>query len=177
LLVGADLATQQRAHGVRRRALHSISLALARHPGLVAHTWTLIEGRADRLARIAAIFDFVHRAAAGDALPPAATAQPATTPMSALRDGDVTAALMAAMLRAAGERATVAFTREMAFVRVAVGGADVAQLPPWARPLRFPGGRLEVGLAPGRQWTPPGYLPAPAREGLHSRRRSLARAS
>jgi hypothetical protein len=81
------------------------------------------------------------------------------------------------MLRAAGEQATLAFTRETAFVRVAVGGADVGHLPPWARPLRSAEGRLEVGLAPGRQWTPPGYLPAAAREGLRHRRPPVAPAS
>jgi hypothetical protein len=74
------------------------------------------------------------------------------------------------MLRVAGERARVEYTREMAFVRVAVAGADVRLLPPWARLLRSAAGGLEVGLAPGVRWLPAGYLPPEVRGALQSRR-------
>ena len=94
-----------------------------------------------------------------------------------MREGDVAAALLSAMLRAAGERASLAYTREMAFVRVEVAGADVARLPPWARLLSSAAGRLELALAPGAQWTPAGYLPLPVRGALQRRRPLFALAS
>lgn len=160
-------ASQQRAHGIRRRALHSLSLALARHPGLVAYTRTITRARRERLARIALIFEFVRRLAAAEAV---RRARAQELREAGLREGDVPAALLSAMLRAAGERASVEYTREMAFVRVALAGADVRRLPPWARLLRSAAGGLEVGLAPNGRWTPAGYLPPEIRGALQSRR-------
>lgn len=155
------IASRQRAHGFRRRALRSLSLALARHPSLVAYAWAITRARRQRLARIALIFEFVRRLAAA----PVLGRRPA-----GLREDDLRAALLWAMLRAAGERATLEFTREMAFVRVSVGLADVRRLPPWARLLRSAAGGLEVGLAPNGDWTPAGYLPPAVRGALRSRR-------
>jgi hypothetical protein len=172
-VAAVDLATRQRAHGVRRRALHSLSLALARHPAVVAHAWVLTRGRAQRLGRIAAIFAFVHGLAAAERL---RRARVRDFRMAGLREGDVAAALLSAMLRAAGERARLEYTREMAIVRVAVGGGDVSALPPWARLLSSPAG-LEVALAPRRQWTPAGYLPPVVGAGLRRRRFPVALAS
>ena len=169
-----DGVASPRAHGHRRRALHSLALALARHPGLVAYTWTLTRARRDRVARIALIFEFVHRLAAAGIVPHA-RAQEAHE--AGLRDGDVPTALLWAMLRAAGERARVEYTREMAFVRVAVAGTDVGRLPPWARPLRSGKGGIEVGLAPNERWAPAGYLPFSVRGALQSRRPPVALAS
>lgn len=167
------MTARQRAHGSRRRALHSLSLALARHPGLVACTWTLTRARRDRLARIALIFEFVRRLAAAERV----RARAHELREAGLHEGDVPAALLWAMLRAAGERARVEYTREMAFVRVAVAGADVGRLPPWARLLRSGKGGLEVGLAPNGRWTPAGYLPLSVRGALQSRRPPAALAA
>jgi hypothetical protein len=161
------VAHRQRAHGTRRRALHSLSLALARHPGLVAYTRTLTRARRARLARIALIFEFVHRLAAAEAV---RRVRAQKLREAGLREGDLPAALLWAMLRAAGERARVEYTREMAFVAVAVAVVDVRRLPPWARLLRSGTGGLEVGLAPGGRWTPAGYLPPEVRGALQSRR-------
>lgn len=161
------------AHSVRRRALHSLSLALARHPAVVAHTWRLARRR-ERLGRIAALFGFVHRLAAAEGL---RRARVHDLRAAGLREGDVAAALLAAMLRAAGERASLEYTREMAFVRVAVAGADVAGLPPWARLLSSPAGRLDLALAPRGAWMPAGYLPPSVAAALQRRRLPVALAS
>ena len=154
--------------------LHSLSLALARHPGLVAYTRTLIRARRERLARIALILEFVRRLAAAEAI---RRARAQELREAGLREGDVPAALLWAMLRAAGERARVEYTRERALVCVAVGGADVRLLPPWARLLRSAAGGLEVGLLPTGHWTPAGYLPPEVRGALQSRRGPAALAS
>ena len=79
--------------------------------------------------------------------------------------------------RAAGERASVDYTRETAFVRVAVSRADVRLLPPWARLMRSRTGALEIGLAPAASWRPAGYLPPDVRAALQRRRAPLALAS
>jgi hypothetical protein len=161
-----DRVTSRRAHGIRRRALHSLSLALARHRGLVAYTRRLTRARG-RLARIALIFDFVHRLAAAEAI---RRARAQALREAGLRQGDMPAALLWAMLSAAGERARVEYTRETALVRVAVAGADVRRLPPWARLLRSASGGLEVVLAPTARRTPAGYLPPEVRGALERRR-------
>jgi hypothetical protein len=147
--------------------LHSLSLALARHPGLVACTRTLTRTRRERLARIALIFEFVRRLAVAESI---RRARAQELREAGLREGDLPAALLWAMLRAAGERARVEYTREMAFVAVEVAGADVRRLPPWVRLLRSAAGGLEVGLAPIGRWTPAGYLPPEVRGALQSRR-------
>jgi len=167
-------AARHRAHAARRQLLHSLSLTLARHPGLVAYTRMLTRARRERLARIALIFEFVHRLAAAEAV---RRSRAQELREAGLREGDVPAALLWAMLRAAGERASVEYTREMAFVRVSVALADVRRLPPWARLLRSSAGGLEVGLAPAASWRPAGYLPPDVRAALRRRRAPLAIAS
>ena len=133
----------------------------------MAYTRTLTRAHRERLARIALIFEFVHRLAVAEAV---RRERAPELREAGLREGDLPAALLWAMLRAAGERACVEYTREMAFVRVAVAGADVRLLPPWARLMRSAGGGLEVGLAPSGRWTPAGYLPPEVRGALQSRR-------
>jgi hypothetical protein len=161
-----EIGSVQRAHGIRRRALHSLSLALARHPGLVAYTWALTRARRQRLARIALIFEFVRRLAAGEVC----RSRARELREAGLREGDLPAALLLAMLRAAGERASVEYTREMAFVRVAVGWRDVGRLPPWARLVPSAAGRIEIALAPAGSWRPAGYVPPAVRAALLRRR-------
>jgi hypothetical protein len=162
LLVSPTL-TAQRAHGRRRRALHSLSLALARHPRIVACARLVARARRDRLARIAVSRELVRRLSAAVAARP----RPAG---ARLRDGDVAAALLSAILRAAGERATVEYTREMPLVRVAVTLGDVRRLPPWARLVRTTSGGLEVAIAPDERWIAATYLPPDVRGALDLRR-------
>jgi len=150
--------------------MHSLSLSLARHSGLVACVRAVVGARAERLARIAAIFVFVQRIASAEAARRARLRRPHD---GDLGEGDLAAAVLSAMLRAAGERATVEYTREMAFVRVAVTRGDVARLPPWARVMATPRGRLELALAPCGQWLPAGYLPPAVTQALQRRRASM----
>ena len=126
----------------------------------------------DRLGRIAALFTFVGELAGDggafgmrdgvDALARVAGAETAQ------------ALVLAALLKAAGERAQVDYTREVVFVRVEIEPAEAARLPPHAA--------LIVARRRGRcylpLWVRPargalGFLPRPAREGL-ARRRFIA---
>jgi hypothetical protein len=174
-LAGVDpVSARRRAHAARRRAIHAFALGLARHPRLIAHARRLAAPRRHRVARIAVLLAFVHRLAAADAGRGVALTPPAA---AALRGGDLAAIVLWALLRAAGERASVDYTRETAFVRVAVSRADVRLLPPWARLMRSRTGALEIGLAPAASWRPAGYLPPDVRAALQRRRPPLAIAS
>jgi hypothetical protein len=160
---------RRRAFAARRRALHRFSLLLARHASLVAFARRLAAGRPSRLARIALFLDFVHRLAAAEA-------RRGGTGVARLREDDLAVAVLTAMLRASGERATVEYMRETAFVRVAVTRADLVRLPPWARLLRSRAGTVDLALAPSARWRPAGYLGPDVRAAL-DRRSPVALAS
>jgi hypothetical protein len=127
----------------------------------------------DRLRRIAALFTFVSHLI-GDG--PVATE---------LRDGvdalvqvagvdAAPAVLLAALLKAAGERAQVDYARDLVFVRIEIGAADAARLPPHAALIvARRRGRLYLPLWVRHSRSPMGFLPQPAREGL-ARRRFIA---
>jgi hypothetical protein len=127
----------------------------------------------DRLGRIAALFTFVSQLSAGE------------DPAVELRDGvDVLfrvagreaapAVLLAALLKAAGERAQVDYARDLVFVRIEIGAADAARLPPHAALIiARRRGRLYLPLWVRHSRSPMGFLPQPAREGL-ARRRFIA---
>jgi hypothetical protein len=87
-----------------------------------------------------------------------------------LGDGDLRAALLLALLRAAGERATLELTREMPLVRVSVAIADVRRLPPWARLARTVSGSLEVVVTVDVRWSAAGYVAPDVRAALDRRR-------
>jgi hypothetical protein len=155
--------------------VHGLCLALARHPQLVLHAGRVLRalGARDRLGRIAALFTFVSHLAEGG---------PAC---SDLRDGvdllfriagaeTAPAVLLAALLKAAGERAQVDYARELVFVRVEIDPRDVARLPPFAAPMvARRRGRCYLPLWVGHARSPLGFLPRPTREGL-ARRRFIA---
>jgi hypothetical protein len=166
------VSSRRRAFAARRRAVHRLALLLARHAALIAWARGLTARRAGRLARIAALLDFVHRLAAADArLLPA-------RPVAGLPAGDLAVAVLTALLRASGERASIEYMRETAFVRVAVARDDVRRLPPWARLLRSHAGTVDLALAPSASWRPAGYLGPDVRAALERRgARLLARAS
>jgi hypothetical protein len=127
----------------------------------------------DRLGRIAALFTFVSQLGAGE------------DETVELRDGvDVLfrvagreaapAVLLAALLKAAGERAQVDYARDLVFVRIEIGAADAARLPPHAALIiARRRGRLYLPLWVRHSRSPMGFLPQPAREGL-ARRRFIA---
>jgi hypothetical protein len=127
----------------------------------------------DRLSRVAALFTFVSHLAAGE------------SEVADLRDGvDVLArvagpeaapaVLLAALLKAAGERAQVDYARDLVFVRVEIGPADASRLPPHAALIvARRRGRVYLPLWVRHARSPLGFLPAPTREGL-ARRRFIA---
>lgn len=130
-------------------------------------------GARDRLGRLAALFTFVSHLFRD----PGAGRE--------LRDGvDVlvrlagthtaAAVLLAALLKAAGEKAQVDYARELVFVRVEIDPREAARLPPHAA--------LIVARRRGRCYLPLwirqapsalGFLPREEREGL-ARRRFIA---
>ena len=124
----------------------------------------------DRLSRIAALFTFVSQLVAGEA------------PAAELRDGvDVLvrvagpeaapALLLAALLKAAGERASLDYARDLVFVKVEIGPADAARLPPHAALIvARRRARLYLPLWVRHARTPLGFLPQRTREGLAKRR-------
>jgi hypothetical protein len=84
------------------------------------------------------------------------------------------AVLLAALLKAAGERAQVDYAREIVFVRVEIDPFDVARLPPHAAPMvARRRGRCYLPLWVCHARSPLGFLPRPTREGL-ARRRFIA---
>ena len=84
------------------------------------------------------------------------------------------AVLLAALLKAAGERAQVDYARDLVFVRIEIGAADAARLPPHAALIvARRRGRLYLPLWVRHSRSPMGFLPQPAREGL-ARRRFIA---
>jgi hypothetical protein len=127
----------------------------------------------DRLARIVALFTFVSQLAAGES----AAAE--------LRDGvDVLvrvagpeaapALLLAALLKAAGERAQLDYARDLVFVKVEIDPEDAARLPPHAALIvARRRARLYLPLWVRHARSPLGFLPRSTREGL-ARRRFIA---
>jgi len=83
------------------------------------------------------------------------------------------AVVLGALLMAAGERARVECTRELAFVQVELQAADLPRLPPFAR-LHLRRGRYFLPLDARRGRIPLGFLPQPVREALARRRALLA---
>jgi hypothetical protein len=126
----------------------------------------------DRLARIAGLFTFVSQLAAESA-------------SAELRDGvDVLvrvagpeaapALLLAALLKAAGERAQLDYARDLVFVKVEIDPGDAARLPPHAALIvARRRARLYLPLWVRHARSPLGFLPQPTREGL-ARRRFIA---
>ena len=124
----------------------------------------------DRLSRIAALFTFVSQLAAGE------------SEVAELRDGvDVLvrvagpeaapALLLAALLKAAGERAHLDYARDLVFVKVEIDPVDAARLPPHAALIvARRRARLYLPLWVRHARSPLGFLPQPTREGLAQRR-------
>jgi len=124
----------------------------------------------DRLGRIAALFTFVSQLGVGE------------DETVELRDGvDVLfrvagpeaapAVLLAALLKAAGERAQLDYARDLVFVKVEVDATDAARLPPHAALIvARRRARLYLPLWVPHARSPLGFLPRPTREGLARRR-------
>jgi hypothetical protein len=127
----------------------------------------------DRLRRIAALFTFVSHLI-GDGPVPTELRDGVDALVQVAGADAAPAVLLAALLKAAGERAQVDYARGLVFVRIEIGAADAARLPPHAALIVARRGRclyLPLWVRHGR--SPMGFLPQPAREGL-ARRRFIA---
>jgi hypothetical protein len=114
--------------------LQELRVALARNRDVILFARALVERapRRDRLARLSAVFAFVSELAG------------APTQDDGIRDGvdwllalagdpEGRALVLAALLSALGEKATVEYRPGSSFVRVELAAADVLRLPPHAR--------------------------------------------
>lgn len=154
-----------------RRALHELSIRLARDRHVVEFTRSLVASppARDRLARIAATFSFVSTLVNT----PAAARHPARDGVGVLlaiagqREGP--AVILCAMLQALGERASVVHAPATPFVRVEVGLQDIRRLPPFAR-LFAARERYYIPLDPRRPRWPIAFLAPAARAGLEMAR-------
>lgn len=151
---------------------HALALALARHADVVAFARALVRGprAGDRVSRLASVFSFVSHLT--DVPPPAD---------GRARDGvdlllqiagaaESPALILAALLLALGERATLCEVRGLAFVRVEIDPADLSRLPPHAGPV-LARGRWYLPLDPRHARAPLGLLPPPLRTVLRASRR------
>ena len=153
--------------------LHGLAVDVARHPEIVGFARRLLRAApaGGRLGRIAALLTFAG------ALVDSRTGHGERNGLDVLLDvlgrDHGPAVVLGALLMAAGERARVECTREMAFVQVELEAADLFALPPFAR-LHVRRGRTFLPLDARRGRTPLGFLPRPVREALSRRRALLA---
>jgi len=126
------------------------------------------------VSRLAAVFSFVGHLV--DVPPP---------PAGELRDGvdlllglvgedEGPALILAALLLALGEKASLAYAPRMAFVRVELEPSDLARLPPHAHPLLLRG-RCYLALDARRARSPLGFLPRSALDALGAGSRQQGR--
>jgi|EndMetStandDraft_4_1072995.scaffolds.fasta_scaffold354901_2 hypothetical protein len=149
-----------------RRALHELSIRLARDRHVVEFTRGLIAARParDRLARIAAAFSFVSTLVNTPAAAGSASRDGVGVLLAIAGKEEGPAVILCAMLQALGERASVVLAPAMPFVRVEIGPQDVRRLPPHAR-LLAARERFYIPLDPRRARWPMGFLTSPARVG------------
>lgn len=153
-------------------ALHDLSISLARNPDVVGLSRALVRGCRDRLARIAAVFTFVGHLVD---VPPAEDGEPrdgVDLLMELAGEGEGPAVILSAILRALGERASVACAPGMAFVRVELELDDLARLPPHAG-LFASRGRYYLPLDARQARSPLGFLPLPVRRALRASPRAV----
>ncbi len=159
-----------------RAARHALVVALARDPSLVRFARRLVREipPRDRLARVATLFTFVRgliEAPRG----PRRAAHVLVVGLASLPEGP--ALLLGGLLLALGERVRLEDTRELTFVRVAIGLGELRRLPPHAVILFDRAGRrCDLSLDPRAPGGALGFLPRPVRRGI-GRRRALRAAS
>ena len=124
----------------------------------------------DRLSRVAALFTFVSQLAAGER--EAAELRDGVDVLVRVAGPEVAPALLlAALLKAAGERASLDYARDLVFVKVEVDARDAARLPPHAALIvSRRRARLYLPLWMPHARSPLGFLPLGTREGLAKRR-------
>jgi hypothetical protein len=139
--------------------LHKLSLSLARAPEVVAFARAL-SGRQrapGRLARIAGLFWFVSHLV--DVPPSPGEPRDGVDLLLAFAgEEEGPALILASLLLALGERASLSGSSGRLHVRVEIGPDDLARLPPYAQPT-LRAGRCYVPLDPRRARAPLGFLP------------------
>lgn len=120
----------------------------------------------DRMGRIAAIFTFVGHLV--DAPSPAGECRDGVDVLLALAgEQEGPAVIVAALLQALGERASVDYVPGMAFARVELSSEDLPRLPPFAD-LLTAGGRYYIPLDARQARSTMCVLPPPLRAALRS---------
>jgi hypothetical protein len=133
---------------------------LARLPDTIrlSRALTELQGRSDRLARIAALFTFVARCV-----------DTPDDPLNESRDGfdellrivgrqRGPAVALAALLQSVGERIQLQEVAGVCFVQVEIDHVDMSRLPPFAQPVESHG-RIYLPLDPRRARAPMGFVP------------------
>jgi len=153
--------------------LHGLAVEVARHPDVVRFAQRLLRAApaGGRLGRVAALLTFVGALVDSRARAVEGNGLDVLLDRLGLERGP--AVVLGALLMAAGERARVECTRELAFVQVELQAADLPRLPPFAR-LHLRRGRYFLPLDARRGRIPLGFLPQPVREALARRRALLA---
>lgn len=124
----------------------------------------------DRLGRIAALFTFVSQLAAGQSAG-AELCDGVDVLVHVAGPEAAPALLLAALLKAAGERAHLDYARDLVFVKVEIDPREAARLPPHAALIvARRRARLYLPLWVRHARSPLGFLPQQTREGLAKRR-------
>lgn len=144
--------------------MHALSLALARRPEVAEFARALTESAPSRsrLARITALFTFVSHLVDVPAEPYEGPGDGVDVLMALAGRRQGPAVVLAALLRAAGERVRLEAAGGIVFVCVELEEEDWAHLPPHAVPLRR-GSRRFLPLDPRDARRPFGFLPQPLR--------------
>ncbi len=163
----------------RHHTLNALSLTLARQPDIVEFSRTLVQQKRDRLGRITAVFSFVSHLVDVPPAPPDEPRDGVDFLLALAGEQEGPAVILAALLRALGERVHLECTPQMVFVRVELGLADMARLPPYTN-LMVARDRFFIPLDPRRSRSPLGFLPRSARvhyrgASVSPRRRALPR--
>lgn len=130
---GAGLKLIPRSSEAPRRALHALSISLARSPDVVDFARRLVQDyRArDRMGRVAAVFTFVGHLV-GVPAPEDGCRDGVDVLLALAGEDEGPAVILAALLLALGEKATVDYAPGMAFVRLELDPTDLPRLPPFA---------------------------------------------
>jgi len=118
------------------------------------------------MARLAAAFTFVNHLVSVPPPPPDGECRDGVDVLVALAgEQEGPAVILAALLQALGERASVDYAPGLAYVRVEVLPEDLSRLPPWCS-LMTTRGRYYIPLDARRPRGPIGHLPRLVREAM-----------
>jgi len=147
-----------------RAVLRELVFSLARNPDVVRFAGELLRRvpSRDRLGRLAALFTFVSHLVDVPPAPDGASRDGVEHLLMLAGEDEGPAVILAALLLASGEKASLDWSPGLAFVRVEIGFEDLPRLPPHAGLLRS-AGRYYVPLDARRARGPFAFLPRLAR--------------